>query len=131
MNDHGFKVVAYNRTAEKTAAFINGVAKNTDISAAYSLADLSAKLSHPRKIMLMVRAGSVVDDYIEQLLPYLEAGDIIIDGGNANYPDTNRRVAYLAEKGILFVGAGVSGGEEGARNGPSICPAAMKQLGLM
>ena len=122
MNDHGFKVVAYNRTAEKTEAFINGVAKNTHISAAYSLADLTAKLSHPRKIMLMVRAGSVVDDYIEQLLPYLEAGDIIIDGGNANYPDTNRRVAYLAEKGILFVGAGVSGGEEGARNGPSIMP---------
>ena len=122
MNDHGFKVVAYNRTAEKTEAFINGVAKNTHISAAYSLADLTAKLSHPRKIMLMVRAGAVVDEFIEHLLPLLDKGDIIIDGGNANYPDSTRRTRELAEKGIRFVGAGVSGGEEGARNGPSIMP---------
>ena len=122
MNDKGFKVVAYNRTSAKTDQFVNGPAKNTQITAAYSLHALVAQLERPRKIMLMVRAGQVVDDFIEQLLPLLEAGDIIIDGGNAHFPDSTRRTHYLAAKGIRFIGAGVSGGEEGARHGPSIMP---------
>ena len=122
MNDHGFKVVAYNRTTSKVDEFLQGAAKGTNIIGAYSLEDLAAKLEKPRKVMLMVRAGDVVDQFIEALLPHLEEGDIIIDGGNSNYPDTNRRVKALAEKGIRFIGSGVSGGEEGARHGPSIMP---------
>ncbi|MCG3825045.1 decarboxylating NADP(+)-dependent phosphogluconate dehydrogenase, partial [Photobacterium damselae] len=122
MNDHGFKVVAYNRTVSKVEEFLEGPAKGTNIIGATSLEDLVSKLESPRKIMLMVRAGSVVDAFIEQLVPLLDKGDIIIDGGNSNYPDTNRRVAELKEKGILYVGSGVSGGEEGARFGPSIMP---------
>ena len=122
MNDHGFKVVAYNRTVSKVDEFLKGAAQGTDVIGAYSLQDLVDKLEKPRKIMLMVKAGSVVDDFIEQLLPLLDKGDIIIDGGNANYPDTNRRTRYLSGKGILFVGMGVSGGEEGARHGPAIMP---------
>ncbi|HEZ3790217.1 TPA: NADP-dependent phosphogluconate dehydrogenase, partial [Neisseria meningitidis] len=88
MNDCGFKVVAYNRTTAKVDEFLNGAAKGTNIIGAYSLQDLVDKLEKPRKIMMMVRAGSVVDEFIEQLLPLLEEGDILIDGGNANYPDT-------------------------------------------
>ena len=122
MNDHGFKVVAYNRTTSKVDEFLQGAAKGTNIIGAYSLEDLASKLEKPRKVMLMVRAGEVVDQFIEALLPHLEEGDIIIDGGNSNYPDTNRRVAALREKGIRFIGTGVSGGEEGARHGPSIMP---------
>ncbi|MFC3874757.1 decarboxylating NADP(+)-dependent phosphogluconate dehydrogenase [Neisseria musculi] len=122
MNDKGFKVVAFNRTVSKVNDFLNGAAKGTNVIGADSLQDLVGKLKKPRKIMLMVRAGSVVDNFIEQLVLLLEPGDIIIDGGNANYPDSTRRTKTLAEKGIRFVGAGVSGGEEGARNGPSIMP---------
>ncbi len=122
MNDKGFKVVAYNRTTSKVDDFLNGAAKNTQITGAYSLQELVDKLERPRKIMLMVRAGSVVDDFIVQLLPLLDQGDIIIDGGNANFPDSTRRTHELAAHGIRFIGAGVSGGEEGARNGPSIMP---------
>ena len=122
MNDKGFKVVAYNRTVSKVDDFLNGAAKNTNIIGAYSIPDLVEKLEKPRKIMLVVRAGTVVDDFIAQLLPHLEEGDIIIDGGNANFPDSTRRTHELAAKGIRFIGAGVSGGEEGARNGPSIMP---------
>lgn len=122
MNDNGFKVVAFNRTTSKVDDFLNGAAKNTNIIGAYSLQDLVDKLEKPRKIMMMVRAGSVVDDFIEQLVPLLDEGDIIIDGGNANYPDSTRRTHELAAKGICFIGAGVSGGEEGARHGPSIMP---------
>jgi 6-phosphogluconate dehydrogenase len=122
MNDHGFKVVAFNRTLSKVEDFLAGPAKGTHISGAVSLEDLVAKLSTPRKLMLMVRAGEVVDTFIEALVPLLDKGDIIIDGGNSNYPDTNRRVAALKERGILYIGTGVSGGEEGARFGPSIMP---------
>lgn len=98
MNDHGFKVVAYNRTTSKVDEFLQGAAKGTNIIGAYSLEDLASKLEKPRKVMLMVRAGDVVDQFIEALLPHLEEGDIIIDGGNSNYPDTNRRVKALAKK---------------------------------
>ena len=122
MNDKGFKVAAYNRTASKTQEFLATTAKGTAVQAAYSLEELVAMLDRPRKILLMVRAGEAVDDFIDQLLPLLDAGDIIIDGGNANYPDTERRTRDLREKGIRFVGAGISGGEEGARHGPSIMP---------
>lgn len=122
MNDHGFKVVAYNRTTSKVDEFLQGAAKGTNIIGAYSIEDMVAKLAKPRKIMLMVRAGDVVDHFIDSIVPHLEEGDIIIDGGNSNYTDSNRRTAALAEKGLRFIGTGVSGGEEGARFGPSIMP---------
>lgn len=122
MNDHGFTVVAYNRTVDKVDNFLNNEAKGTRVIGAKSLQELVDNLKKPRKIMIMVRAGQAVDDLITQLLPYLDEGDILIDGGNANYPDTNRRCEELAAKGFRFIGAGVSGGEEGARHGPSIMP---------
>lgn len=122
MNDNGFHVVAYNRTTSKVDDFLQGPAKGTNIVGAHSLEELVGQLATPRKVMLMVRAGNVVDAFIDQLVPLLEPGDIIIDGGNTNYPDTNRRVASLKDKGIHFIGTGVSGGEEGARFGPSIMP---------
>lgn len=122
MNDHGFRIAAYNRTTAKVDAFMEGPAAGSDIVGVYSIEELVASLSRPRKIMLMVRAGEVVDDFIAQLIPLLSPGDIIIDGGNSNFPDTSRRVAMLAEKGLYFIGTGVSGGEEGARFGPSIMP---------
>lgn len=122
MADHGFKVTVYNRSFDKTQDFINGSAHGKTIQAADNLADLVNSLSKPRKIMLMVKAGSVVDDFIEQLTPLLEAGDIIIDGGNSLYTDSTRRTRELGNKGLLFIGTGVSGGEEGARSGPSIMP---------
>lgn len=122
MADHGFKVAVYNRSADKTDAFLAGTAQGKSIQGAYSLAELVNSLSHPRKIMLMVKAGQVVDDFIEQLIPLLEKGDIIIDGGNSLYTDSTRRTQYLASLGLRFIGTGVSGGEEGARFGPSIMP---------
>jgi 6-phosphogluconate dehydrogenase len=122
MNDHGYTVVAYNRSTEKVDEFIAHAAKNTNIIGVHSIAELIAALKTPRKIMLMIKAGQAVDDMIEQLLPHLSPGDCIIDGGNSLYTDTVRRTRYLEEKGFLFIGAGVSGGEEGARNGPSIMP---------
>jgi 6-phosphogluconate dehydrogenase len=122
MNDHGFKVVVYNRTAITTDEFLNGPAKNTTISGAYSLAELVVTLKKPRIVMLMVKAGVVVDNLIKQLLPHLETGDIIIDGGNSLYKDTQRRTKALSEQGIRFIGAGISGGETGARFGPAIMP---------
>lgn len=122
MNDHGFKVIAYNRTYEKTRTFLDGPAKNTDIQGVQTLEEVCANLSTPRKVMLMVQAGAAVDLVIEQLLPLMDKGDIIIDGGNSNFDDSERRAKELGEQGFLFVGSGVSGGEEGARHGPSLMP---------
>ncbi len=122
MNDHGFTVSVFNRTVEKVDTFIKGPAKGTNVIGTHSLKEFIATLKRPRKMMFMIRAGTAVDMLIEECLPYLEKGDIIIDGGNSHYPDTERRYAALKDKGILFIGAGVSGGEEGARHGPSIMP---------
>ena len=122
MNDHGYRVAVFNRTVSKVDDFINNEAKGTKVVGAYSIEELTQALKKPRRVMLMVKAGATVDQMIESLVPHLEKGDIIIDGGNSHYPDTNRRTKTLADKGILFIGTGVSGGEEGARNGPSIMP---------
>ncbi|KAF9512363.1 hypothetical protein BS47DRAFT_1376985 [Hydnum rufescens UP504] len=122
MNDKGFTVVAYNRTVSKVDDFLANEAKGTNVQGAKSIEELVAKLKTPRKIVLLVKAGAAVDQFIQQLEPHLSKGDIIIDGGNSHYPDTSRRVKDLATKGLLFVGSGVSGGEEGARYGPSLMP---------
>jgi 6-phosphogluconate dehydrogenase len=122
MDDHGFTVAVYNRTTSKVDAFLEDTAKGTKVIGTYTPEDFVAVLKRPRKVMLMVQAGRAVDAVINQLVPLLEEGDIIIDGGNSHYPDSTRRTNELAEKGILFVGTGVSGGEEGARHGPSIMP---------
>ena len=122
MANHDFTVACYNRTTAKVEQFLNGRAEGKRIIGCYSLEELIAALKRPRKIMLMVKAGAAVDAIIEQLLPHLEQGDIIIDGGNSHFPDTDRRVKELEAKGFLYVGTGVSGGEEGALKGPSIMP---------
>ena len=122
MNDHGFTVVAYNRTVSKVDDFLNKEAKGTKVLGARSFEELARQLKRPRRVMLMVKAGKPVDEFIEHLLPHLEPGDIIIDGGNSLFEDTNRRTQYVESKGLLYIGTGVSGGEEGARHGPSIMP---------
>ena len=127
MNDHGYKVAVFNRTVSKVDDFINNEAKGTQVVGTHSAEELCASLKSPRRVMLMVKAGDVVDQTIEHVLPYLEKGDILIDGGNSLYTDTNRRTKDLAAKGILFIGTGVSGGEEGARFGPSIMPGGNKE----
>jgi 6-phosphogluconate dehydrogenase len=127
MNDHGYKVAVFNRTVSKVDDFLSHEAKGTEVAGAHSIAELVQMLKRPRRVMLMVKAGDTVDQMIEQLAPHLEKGDIIIDGGNSHFPDTNRRTKSLNEKGILFIGTGVSGGEEGARFGPSIMPGGNKE----
>lgn len=122
MSDHGFRVAVYNRSIDKVDAFVAGSAKRENIVGCHSLQELVASLKTPRRIMLMVRAGDAVDETIDALLQYLEPGDIIIDGGNSHFPDTNLRYSALKEKHIRYLGVGVSGGEEGARFGPSIMP---------
>ena len=122
MNDHGFVVVAFNRTVEKVDEFLAKEAKGTKVLGAHSIQEMVSMLKKPRRVMMLVKAGKPVDDFIEQLLPHLEPGDIIIDGGNSLFDDTNRRVKYVESKGLLYIGTGVSGGEEGARRGPSIMP---------
>ena len=122
MERNGFTVAVYNRTTEKVDNFINGRGKGKNIIGCHSIEELVSSLESPRKIMLMVKAGKPVDDFIELLIPHLEKGDIIIDGGNSHFPDTIRRTKFLEEKGLMFIGTGVSGGEEGALNGPSIMP---------
>ena len=127
MNDHGYRVSVFNRTSEKTRDFINGPAAETNVRGYESLEDFINSLETPRRIMIMVRAGDAVDDTISQLLPHMSQGDIIIDGGNSNFPDSIRRTKELEDKGFLFIGGGVSGGEEGARHGPSIMPGGSPQ----
>ncbi|NLZ87942.1 MAG: decarboxylating NADP(+)-dependent phosphogluconate dehydrogenase [Clostridiales bacterium] len=127
MESKGFTVAVYNRTTQKVKHFVEGRAKGKNIIGTYSVEELAGALEKPRKVMLMVKAGQPVDDFIEQLLPHLEEGDIIIDGGNSHYPDTDRRVKYVESKGLLYVGTGVSGGEEGALKGPSIMPGGSPQ----
>ncbi|MEJ2754055.1 MAG: decarboxylating NADP(+)-dependent phosphogluconate dehydrogenase, partial [Chloroflexota bacterium] len=122
MYDHGFTVAVFNRTTTKVDRFLENEAKGKNVIGTHSLGELVSKLKRPRRVMIMVKAGWPVDATIEKLVPLLEPGDIIIDGGNSHYPDSTRRTRELAEKGILFIGTGVSGGEEGARYGPSIMP---------
>ena len=127
MDDHGFTVAVYNRTPAKVDAFIEGPAKGTKVVGARSLEEFFATLKRPRRVMVMVRAGDPVDALIESCLPFMEEGDIFIDGGNSHYEDSSRRCEELENKGIYFIGAGVSGGEEGARYGPSIMPGGNKK----
>lgn len=122
MESKGFSVSVFNRTTEKVTHFIEGRAKGKRIVGAFSLQEFVSQLSTPRKVLIMVKAGKPVDDMIDQLIPLMEKGDIIIDGGNSHFPDTIRRTAYVESKGLLYVGMGVSGGEEGALNGPSLMP---------
>jgi 6-phosphogluconate dehydrogenase len=122
MESKGFSVAVYNRTAERTRAFAEGKAKGKRIAACYTLQELIDALEKPRKIMLMVKAGKPVDEVIEQLRPLLDPGDLIIDGGNSFYKDTERRAVALAKDNLLYIGTGVSGGEDGALKGPAIMP---------
>jgi 6-phosphogluconate dehydrogenase len=122
MENHGFKVAVFNRTTSKVDAFMLGRAQGKNIVGCHSIEELVAQLERPRKVFLLVKAGQAVDAFIESLIPHLEAGDIIIDGGNSHFPDTIRRTGYVESKGLLYVGTGVSGGEEGALTGPSIMP---------
>lgn len=122
MESKGFTVSVYNRTAEKVTKFVNGRAKDKNIVGTYSLEELVESLEKPRKVMMMIKAGSSVDEMIEKLIPLLDEGDIIIDGGNSHFPDTARRTEYVEKRGLLYIGTGVSGGEEGALKGPSMMP---------
>ncbi len=122
MADHGYRVAVFNRTTSKVERFIAGPAAGKRVLGTHSIEQLVGALQRPRRLMLMVKAGEVVDALIQSLLPHLESGDIIIDGGNSLYIDSTRRTRELAQRGILFLGAGVSGGEEGARHGPAIMP---------
>jgi len=122
MERNGFSVAVFNRTTSKVDDFLADRAKGKNILGCHSIEELVASLKRPRKVMLLVKAGKPVDDFIELLIPRLEAGDIIIDGGNSHFPDTIRRTKYVESKGMLYIGTGVSGGEEGALNGPSIMP---------
>jgi len=122
MESKGFHVSVFNRTVSKVDKFIEGRGAGKNIYGAHSLEDFVASLKSPRKVFLMVKAGSAVDDFIDKLIPLLDKGDIIIDGGNTHFPDTTRRTAYVESKGLLYIGTGVSGGEEGALHGPSMMP---------
>jgi 6-phosphogluconate dehydrogenase len=126
MESKGFHVAVYNRTTQKVDDFLAGRAKGKNITGTHSIEELVKSLARPRKIMIMVKAGNAVDDMINTLIPHLEQGDIIIDGGNTHFPDTNRRTAFVESKGLLYIGTGVSGGEEGALLGPSIMPGGSK-----
>jgi 6-phosphogluconate dehydrogenase len=127
IESRGYTVAVFNRTTDKVTNFVNGRGKGKKIIPAYSLEELIANLSSPRKVMLMVKAGQPVDDFIDMIIPHLEKGDIIIEGGNSHFPDTIRRTQYVESKGLLYIGTGVSGGEEGALLGPSLMPGGSKE----
>ncbi|MBN1421791.1 MAG: decarboxylating NADP(+)-dependent phosphogluconate dehydrogenase [Planctomycetes bacterium] len=127
MESKGFRVAVFNRTVSKVDDFVQGRGKGKNVVGAHTLEEFVAALARPRKIMLMVKAGQAVDDFIEKLLPLVEKGDILIDGGNSFFQDTIRRNRMLAAKGILYIGTGVSGGEEGALHGPSIMPGGQRE----
>ncbi|MDR0757226.1 MAG: decarboxylating NADP(+)-dependent phosphogluconate dehydrogenase, partial [Tannerella sp.] len=122
MESRGFTVAVFNRTVSKVDAFVNGRGKGKNFIGTHSVGELCRSLKRPRKVMMLVKAGQAVDDFIEQIIPHLEPGDVIIDGGNTHFPDTVRRTAYVESRGLLYIGTGVSGGEEGALNGPSMMP---------
>ena len=122
MESKGYTVAVFNRTVEKVDHFINGRGAGKNFIGAHSIEELVASLKRPRKVMMLVKAGQPVDDFIEQIIPHLEPGDIIIDGGNSYFPDTIRRTQYVESKGFLYIGTGVSGGEIGALTGPSMMP---------
>ncbi len=122
MESRGYKVCVFNRTVSKVDEFIGGAAKGKNIVGVHSIEDLVANLATPRKVMLMVKAGPAVDEFIDKLIPLLSPGDVIIDGGNTHFADTERRTQYVESKGLLYIGTGVSGGEEGALKGPSMMP---------
>ncbi|MDR0287879.1 MAG: decarboxylating NADP(+)-dependent phosphogluconate dehydrogenase, partial [Clostridiales bacterium] len=126
MESKGFTVAVYNRTVSKVDDFINGRGKGKKFIGTHSIEELCQSLERPRKVMMLVKAGQAVDDFIEQVIPFLEPGDVIIDGGNTHFPDTIRRTAYVESKGLLYIGTGVSGGEEGALKGPSMMPGGSK-----
>jgi 6-phosphogluconate dehydrogenase len=126
MESHGYTVAVFNRTVAKVDKFMEGRGKGKNFIGTHSIEELVQSLKRPRKVMLLVKAGAAVDSFIDQLIPHLEPGDIIIDGGNTHFPDTNRRTKYVEEKGLLYIGTGVSGGEEGALLGPSIMPGGSK-----
>jgi 6-phosphogluconate dehydrogenase, decarboxylating len=126
MESKGFTVAVFNRTVEKVDKFVNGRGSGKNFIGAKSIEELCKSLKRPRKVMMLVKAGNAVDSFIEQIIPYLEPGDVIIDGGNTHFPDTVRRTAYVESKGLLYIGTGVSGGEEGALNGPSMMPGGSK-----
>jgi 6-phosphogluconate dehydrogenase len=126
MESKGFQVSVFNRHTQKVDNFLAGRAKGKNIIGTHSIEELISSLQRPRKVMMMIKAGDAVDEMIDTLIPHLEPGDIIIDGGNTHFPDTNRRTAYVESKGLLYIGTGVSGGEEGALLGPSIMPGGSK-----
>lgn len=127
MESKGFTVAVFNRTVAKVDKFISGRGAGKNFIGAHSIEELVKSLERPRKVMLLVKAGDAVDNFIEQIIPHLEPGDIIIDGGNTHFPDTIRRTSYVESKGLLYIGTGVSGGEEGALLGPSIMPGGSKK----
>ena len=127
IESRGYTVACYDLLLDKTRSFVEGRAKDKKIIGTYSLEEFVSKLESPRKIMIMIKAGSPVDSVIESLIPLLDKGDILVDGGNSHFPDTIRRCKYLEEKGLLYVGMGVSGGEEGALKGPSLMPGGSKE----
>ena len=126
MESKEFTVAVYNRTVSKVDDFLNGRGKGKKFIGTHSVEELCKSLKRPRKVMMLVKAGQAVDDFIEQIIPFLEPGDVIIDGGNTHFPDTIRRTAYVESKGLLYIGTGVSGGEEGALRGPSMMPGGSK-----
>ncbi|HAH87076.1 MAG TPA: phosphogluconate dehydrogenase (NADP(+)-dependent, decarboxylating), partial [Armatimonadetes bacterium] len=122
MESKGFTVAVFNRTVSKVDDFIAGRGAGKNFIGCHSIEEFCANIERPRKVMMLVKAGQAVDDFIEKLIPHLEPGDVIIDGGNSHFPDTIRRAAYVESKGLLYIGTGVSGGEEGALLGPAMMP---------